>query len=104
MLAKKTLKGVCYFITRDPMGQGMVATWDNFSNLTCDGISPELLDKSDCNEGNYWLKFEGKIGTQQGNDCITQHQQYIQNCDCSDPDSYDFYDEGGVLESGFPIL
>ena len=87
---------MCYYITRDEMVKDMVETWGNFRNLTCEGISTESMDKSDCNEVNFYLKYEGKTGQKQGNDCIAYQTRHVPNCDCSDPVNYDFYDEGRV--------
>ena len=46
-----------------------------------------------CSTLNLHILYGGFEVTQQGDDCEA-NGDVIENCDCSDPDTYDFYDEG----------
>ena len=65
-------------------------------------LSPEAMKKSDCNEANYEMLHNDAKGSMQGEDCVWQRpygqdeywEETAKDCDCSDPDSYSFYNEG----------
>ena len=57
----------------------------------------DTMAKSTCNSINFQLLETGEKGDQQGADCVmgdANASMTVPNCDCSDPENYDFYDEG----------
>ena len=54
----------------------------------------DTMAKSMCNSINFQLLETGEKGDQQGADCVANAFMTVRNCDCSDPENYDFYDEG----------
>ena len=67
-------------------------------DLTC-GVTEELSEKIDCAYVIAWFLHEGvnqgiTTGYVENGACIGDGESY-ENCDCSDPANYDFYDEGG---------
>ena len=68
-----------------------------FVDLTC-GVTEELSEKIDCAYVISWFLHEGvnegvPTGYVVNGACIGDEESYA-NCDCSDPENYDFYDEG----------
>ena len=50
-----------------------------------------------CNEAVYAILYQEQEYSSDGNDCTYLdgvNYKTVTDCDCSDPDSYDFYDEG----------
>ena len=71
--------------------------FDNWEKFSCHDVNFRIL-----HEGGYTipLLYEETGGDfvvpyQQGNDCVIPGVGTKENCDCSDPENYDFYDEGG---------
>ena len=57
------------------------------------GMDFDTMTKSMCNNANFQLLETNQKGDQQGDSCVTGGATYA-NCDCSDPENYNFYDEG----------
>ena len=60
-------------------------------------LSPETMKKAQCNGANYEMLHNGAEGSMRGGDCVWQDgywEEIAEDCDCSDPGSYSFYDEG----------
>ena len=90
----KTFEDICNSWTSD---------WTRYNyvdkalvSLTC-GYTEEEALKARCIEWNLDLLETPSFGSQQGEDCIwgvSEPYRKIQKCDCSDPENYDYFDEG----------
>ena len=76
--------------------------------ITCGSDSDEedsdsanvVESKAECNEALFKIIYQEQDYSVEGNDCryldgVNYHT--VTDCDCSDPDNYDFYDEGSFL-------
>ena len=93
----KTFKEVCN--RRNEFIWDLVDSLENQLVLLTCGYSEEAAFKSRCVEWNIAL-LENYLppGSQQGEDCILRPNDEtklsVKNCDCSDPQNYDYVDEG----------
>ena len=63
-------------------------------------MSPEELEvmaKSLCHNINFQLLESNQKGSMEGNDC-SYMSMTVYDCDCSDPENYNFRDEGKFLK------
>ena len=57
-----------------------------------------------CNNAVYAILYRDEEYYMDGNDCIWSDYGNYKNatdCDCSDPENYDFYDQGWVLKGSY---
>ena len=67
------------------------------------GMDFDTITKSMCNSANFILLETDQKGDQQGDDCVVGGMTYA-NCDCSDPENYNFYDEGRFLKVNLAVI
>ena len=69
--------------------------------ITCVPDSANVVEsKAECNEALFKIIYQEQDYSVEGNDCrYLDGVNYVTvtDCDCSDPDNYDFYDEGSFL-------
>ena len=65
--------------------------------ITCgSGSDEEDYDqKRECSDNNFHILMEGGIvGELQGGNCVVDGELWAENCDCTDPENYNYLDAG----------
>ena len=74
--------------------------YNDWEKLSCHDVNFRILHDGGYTIPSMYLdlvihEYGGTDPYQQGNDCVVPGVKTFENCDCSDPENYDFYDEGG---------
>ena len=54
----------------------------------------EPEQKRECSDTNVELLWDGNKGEMQGGNCVFDGELFAENCDCTDPENYDYLDAG----------
>ena len=63
--------------------------------ITCGSGPEEPEQKRECSDNNFNLLMDGGKGEMQGGDCMSPNGElWAENCDCTDPENYNYLDAG----------